>query len=43
MRRSYALDKLGRHYEAEQSYKRARQMETASKKGLSSLNGSNRS
>lgn len=43
MRRSYALDKLGRHYEAEQSYKRARQMETASTKGLSRLNGSNRS
>ena len=43
MRRSYALDKLGRHYEADQSYKRARQIETASAKDLSRLNESNRS
>jgi len=43
MRRSHALDKLGRHYEAEQSYKRARQIETASTKGLIRLNESNRS
>jgi hypothetical protein len=42
-RRSYALDKMGRHYEAEQSNKRARQIETASTKGLSRLNESNRS
>ncbi|MCX6676048.1 MAG: tetratricopeptide repeat protein [Methanothrix sp.] len=43
MRRGYALDKMGRHYEAEQSFKRALQMETASTKGLSRLNESNRS
>jgi tetratricopeptide (TPR) repeat protein len=30
MRRGYALEKLGRHYDANESYKRARQLETAS-------------
>jgi Flp pilus assembly protein TadD len=30
MRRGYALEKLGRHNEANESYKRARQLETAS-------------
>jgi tetratricopeptide (TPR) repeat protein len=30
MRRGYALEKLGRHYEANESYKRARQLESAS-------------
>jgi|WetSurSiteA1Bulk_404760.scaffolds.fasta_scaffold12371_1 hypothetical protein len=42
-RRGYALDKLGRHYEADLSYQRALQMETAGTKGLMRLNESNRS
>ena len=35
--RAYALDKMGRHYEANESYKRAMQLEHASPAPQSSL------
>jgi hypothetical protein len=42
-RRGYALDKMGRHYEAEQSFKRAQQQDSANQDASSALNASYRS